>query len=140
MKTLKQHLRILIIEDSPDRQKILQQLFKDHAWILVHTAERAVRLLSVYDFDLIALDFDLATEKTGEDVAQFIAQSRNKNAKVIIHSMNHPGAVKITEILPDADIVPISKITRDNATFKRLREELTKGVDINWKTVFGGGH
>lgn len=131
-----ENLRILIIEDTPDRQKILQNLFKDHAWVMVHTAERAIRLVEAYDFDLIALDFDLATEKTGEDVARALAKSKNKNAKVIIHSMNHPGALKITHFLPKADIIPISKITRNNETFKRLRLELSKGVDIDWSLVF----
>jgi CheY-like chemotaxis protein len=131
-----QMLRILIIEDTPERQKILQNLYKDHAWILVHTAKRAIRLIEAYDFDLISLDFNLAGEETGDEVAIAIANSSNKNAKVIIHSMNHPGAKKISEILPNADIVPFSKIIKSNAVFKRLREELEMGVDIDWKFVF----
>jgi len=32
----------------------------------------------------------------------------------------------------------ISKITRDNATFKRAREEVWRGLDIDWGYVFSG--
>ncbi len=52
-------LRILIVENSPARQKTLKNLFRDHAWILVNTARRALKLIEVFDFDLIALDYDL---------------------------------------------------------------------------------
>lgn len=130
-------LKILIIEDTPDRQQILCNLFRDHAWVLVHTADRAIRLLSVYDFDLISLDFDLAGAKKGDQVAAFVARSRNATTKVIIHSMNSPGAAKILENLPSAEHVPLSKMTRSNRVFKRLRQELSKGVSIHWGFVFG---
>ena len=53
-------LRILIVEDTPERQEVLTSLCKEHAWIMVHTAPRALKLLEAYDFDLIFLDYDLA--------------------------------------------------------------------------------
>jgi hypothetical protein len=46
-------LRILIVEDTPERQQWLTGLYREHAWVLVHTAARAVRLVNAYDFDLI---------------------------------------------------------------------------------------
>jgi len=131
-------LRILIVEDTPERQEILQSLFKDHAWVLVHTTDRAIRLLSVYDFDLISLDFDLSGDKKGDEVAAFISCSRNSKTKVIVHSMNPQGAAKISEFLPNAVHVPLSKMTKTNRAFKRIREELSKGVGINWTFVFRG--
>lgn len=45
-----QLLRILIIEDTAERQEILKNLTKKHAWIMAHTVARAIKLLSVYDF------------------------------------------------------------------------------------------
>jgi len=135
---VKKILRILIIEDTPERQEILRSLFKDHAWVLVNTAKRAIRLLSVYDFDLISLDFDLAGDKKGDEVAAFISRSRNSKTKVIVHSMNPQGAAKISKFFPNAEHVPISKMTKTNRVFKRLRQELSEGVDINWAFVFGG--
>ncbi|MBU2650976.1 MAG: hypothetical protein KKA81_08575 [Bacteroidetes bacterium] len=130
--------RILIVEDTKERQKILKDLYKDHAWIMVHTAERAIRLLEVYQFDLISLDYDLAGIRKGDAVAEFIAKSKITNPKVIVHSMNSTGAQKIKLLLPDADVVPLSKMIRTNITFKRLREELKKATDINWAYVFSG--
>ncbi len=129
-------LKILIVEDSLERQKILKNLYKDHAWILVNTARRAIRLLEVYDFDIISLDFDLDGEERGDRIADFIKRSGNANSKVLVHSMNVQGVVRIQEHLPNSMAVPFSKIIRDNRTFKRFREEVNKGVNIDWKYVF----
>ena len=129
-------LRVLIIEDTPERQKILTNLFRDHARILVHTAARAIRLIEAYTFDLIALDYDLSGPGKGDQVAKGIVGSRNSKAKILVHSMNDPGAQKIKKFLPAATLIPISKIIRNNETFKRIRQELQKGVDVNWVYVF----
>lgn len=130
-------LRVLIVEDTPDRQQVLRSLARDHAWVLVHTADRAICLLDAYDFDLILLDFDLAGTKRGDSVAESLARSRNAGSKVIVHSMNAPGAHQIAAFLPDAERVPISRMTASNNVFRRIRQELAKGVDIDWATVFG---
>jgi len=129
-------LKVLIVEDSPDRQAIFRNLFKDHAWMMVHTATRAIRLINSYDFDLICLDFDLAGDEQGDWVAKQIPASRNAETKVLVHSMNQPGANQIISLIPHALAIPISKITRDNKTFKRLKEELNRGIDIDWSYVF----
>jgi DNA-binding response OmpR family regulator len=131
-------LRVLIVEDTPERQKILCNLVKEHAWVLVHTAHRGMVLLSAYDFDLILLDYDLAGDESGADVALCLSKFRNKQAKVIIHSMNALGAEQIHALLPEADLIPLSKITKNNLTFKRLQEELRRGTTIDWEFVFSG--
>jgi len=81
-------LRVLIVEDGLERQAILKNLFREHAWIMANTAKRANRLISVYDFDIVSLDYDLDGEERGDVVAEFIKRSRNANAKVLVHSMN----------------------------------------------------
>ena len=129
-------LKILIVEDSVERQGILKDLYRDHAWILANTARRAIRLLAVYDFDLISLDYDLDGEDRGDKVAGFIKRSRNANSKVLVHSMNVQGVARIQEHLPNSIAVPISKIIRDNRTFKRFRESINKSSDIDWAWVF----
>ena len=131
-------LRILIIEDTPARQEALTRLCREHAWVLVHTAARAMTLLSAYRFDLIFLDYDLAGPEKGEAVAAFIPQSPNREARVIVHAMNANGAAKIRAILPEAEIVPFSNIVRNNATVKRFKEALRQGADIDWAFVFWG--
>jgi CheY-like chemotaxis protein len=132
----KKTLRVLIIEDTLERQEALQRLVKDHAWVLVHTASRAIRLLGSYEFDLIFLDFDLAGEERGDRVAAAISGSGNAKAKVIVHSMNDPGAKKIAGVLANVELVPFSKITKSNAVFRKLQQELQRGVDIDWSFVF----
>jgi len=121
-------LRVLIVEDQSDRQEILKSLFKDHAWVLAHTAARAVRLVNAYRYDLIALDYDLAGEEKGELVAEAIAASPNAAVPVLVHSQNAPGAARIRKHLPNAVAAPIASITRDNASFKRLREAFARGA------------
>lgn len=115
----------------------MKSLFKSHAWILVHTAERAEHLIQAYRFDLISLDYDLAGPGKGEDVARAISQSENKSVYIMIHSMNGTGADKIKRLLPQAVWVPINKITKSNAVFKRLQKEIGRLPDIDWKFVFG---
>ena len=61
-------LRVLIVEDTPQRQEVLTALYRAHAWVLVHTGRRAQVLLEAYDFDLLSLDYNLRGDLTGEDV------------------------------------------------------------------------
>jgi CheY-like chemotaxis protein len=128
--------RILIVEDSPDRQEVLTNLYRGHAWVLVNTASRARTLLSAFTFDLISLDYDLAGGEKGDAVAETIAASSSAGALVIVHSMNAAGADRIRAAIPEAVFAPISKMTRDNATFRRLQEQLRSGASIDWAAVF----
>jgi hypothetical protein len=50
--------------------------------------------------------------------------------------MNADGAQKIQALLLQADLVPLSRMTKDNATFKRLRLALANGPNIDWRTIF----
>ena len=95
-------LRVLILEDIEERQKILAGLYRSHAWIWVKTGRRAITMLDAYDFDIISLDYNLAGELNGADVAEHLKKSRNQRAKVIVHSLNPRGAIAIKEILPNA--------------------------------------
>jgi len=129
-------LRVLIIEDTEERQKVLTSLYRAHAWILAHTGRRAITLLNAYDFDIISLDYNLRGDLSGADVAQAIANSRNKESRVIIHSMNPQGADRIAQILPQAVLFPVSKMARSNQAFKRLRSKIDElGVDYDWRSL-----
>ncbi len=132
-------LRILIVEDSPERQKVLQSLYREHAWILVHTAARAIRLVRAYNFDLISLDYDLAGPEDGDAVATAVRESRNAGTSVLVHSMNSRGAKRLAELLPQAVCIPLSKITARNACVRRLREVLRYGVPKVWEQVLRDG-
>ena len=126
-------LRVLLIEDTPDRQQILTSLYRSHAWILVNTGQRAITLLNAYDFDIISIDYNLRGELNGLEVAQALKCSRNKNARIIVHSLNPKGVKFIIEILPDAIPYPVSKMVRSNKTFKYLRGKIDElGTGYDW--------
>ena len=126
-------LRVLLIEDTPDRQRILTSLYRAQAWILVNTGQRAITLLNAYDFDIISIDYNLRGEVNGLEVAQALKCSRNKNARIIVHSLNPKGVKSILEILPDAIPYPVSKMVRSNKTFKYLRGKIDElGAAYNW--------
>jgi len=127
-------LRVLIVEDTPERQDVLSALYRAHAWILVNTGHRAITLLNAYDFDLVSLDYNLRGDYNGDEVAKALINSRNKNCKVIIHSMNPKGADKMLKLLPDALCYPVSKMIRSNKVFKNLQKKITEqGTNFDWK-------
>jgi CheY-like chemotaxis protein len=126
------NLRILIVEDTPERQEWLTGLYREHAWVLVHTAARAVRLVNAYDFDLISLDYNLAGPANGDAVAEAVAASRNALTPVLVHSMNPQGAGRLAELLPHAQCVPAGSLVRTNAVARRIREALRGGVPEDW--------
>ncbi len=113
--------RVLIVEDTPERQKILRSLFRRHAWVMATTGQRAIRLLGAYDFDILTLDYNLRGELTGEDVARDLAAGQKRVGRIIIHSQNPRGAERIARLLPDAMRFPLSRMIRSNAVFKYLR-------------------
>jgi len=124
---------VLIVEDNPERQEILTALYRAHAWVLVHTGRRAAALLEAFEFDLVSLDYHLAGELTGADVARALLASPSRNARVVIHSMNPAGAGEIISLLPGAIQYPVSRIVRSNRIFNRLREGLdTLGAAYRW--------
>lgn len=113
---------------------ILTSLYRDHAWVLVNTGHRAIKLLNAYYFDLISLDYNLRGDLTGAAVARAIALSPNADTKVIVHSLNPRGAQAILQVLPNAIYYPISKLVRSNARFKSIRQNLNQfGTSYDWQ-------
>jgi CheY-like chemotaxis protein len=131
-------LRVLIVEDTPERQEWLTGLYREHAWVLVHTAARAVRLVNAFQFDLISLDYNLAGPDNGDAVAAAIANSPNARTPVLVHSMNPRGAGRLAELLPHAQCVPAGSLVKSNAIAKRIRESLRRGVPADWAALIVG--
>ena len=126
-------LRVLLVEDTKERQQILTSLYKKHAWILVNTGERAVTLLNAYDFDIVSLDYNLGGQLNGADVAKVLKYSGNKSVRVIVRSLNPRGAKAISSFLPDAIVYPVAKMVRSNKLFKYLRSRIDElGQAYDW--------
>jgi CheY-like chemotaxis protein len=132
-------LRVLIVEDTPRRQELLQQLYREHAWVLASDALHAVRLVAAYDFDLISLDYDLEGLETGELVAEAVAASRNASTPVIVHSMNPEGAELVSIVLPHAQRVPVDQMVGSHRSAEAVRQALREGVPKDWRSVLAHG-
>ena len=72
------------------------------------------------------------------DMSELLFSSGRSDVWFSGKSLNAPGADRIRAHLPQAVFAPINQITRDNATFKRLRAEFAKGAKVDWRHVFGG--
>jgi CheY-like chemotaxis protein len=119
--------RVLIIEDTPDRQEVLKSLYKNQAWVLVHTGRRALTLLAAYDFDIVSLDYNLDGELTGADVAPALGPHVARGCRVVVHSQNPQGVAEIQRVLPDVIALPVAKMSSSNQRMKRLRA----GIDAH---------
>jgi len=106
-------MKILILEDEPIRITWFLRRLCNHDVKVCVDSEDAIECLKINKYDLIFLDHDLGGQAfvpsgpgTGYEVAQFIATNENKNAKIVVHSHNYPGARNMCSVLPDAQHLP----------------------------------
>lgn len=124
-------LRVLLVEDSLPRlswfRDFLTGCVVDYCW----TVSEAIELLQKNEYDNIFLDHDLCDEhydylfnnkplteemieQTGTGVARWLEKnpSNNKNAHIIIHSLNEAGQQRIKSYLKyrRVDILPYNKL------------------------------
>ncbi len=110
-------MRILILEDSEDRNTWFRKKFIGKNVDFAYTATQANKLLETNLYDVIFLDHDLAEEHyvamyavvdtdligTGVDTAKFMAENKcSPKAQIIVHSLNTVGSQNIFAILKDA--------------------------------------
>jgi len=124
-------LRVLIVEDSLPRlswfREFLEGCRVDYCW----TVSEAIELLKENEYDNIFLDHDLCDEhynclfnneplseemleQTGTGVARWLEKNpaNNKNAHIIIHSLNEAGQQRIKSHLKyrRVDVLPFNKL------------------------------
>jgi CheY-like chemotaxis protein len=105
--------RILIVEDDPARCVWFHQKFADYERDVTCDVKEAAEWLATRDYHVILLDHDLADEhylsdthddeRTGYAVALCLAThpDRQRDALIIIHSLNYSGAQRMLNILRD---------------------------------------
>lgn len=108
-------MKILILEDDPNRQEKFRKIIQNRGWglTMVDTAEAAIRELKKEEFDMIFLDHDLGGEvyvssdhrNTGAEVARFLNKNPVK-CSVVIHSLNVPGATVMAKLIPGSHRIP----------------------------------
>lgn len=99
---------VFILEDDDERKEVFKnEIFpRGFEITFISSYDDAVNVLSNNKFDILLLDRDLGNdgvekEKTGEDVAKWIAENQDivGNPIIVIHSWNIPGAVRMQNIL-----------------------------------------
>jgi CheY-like chemotaxis protein len=106
--------RILLVEDDRERCDWFSQKFSGRTLDVTCDVKEAVRWLEERDYTLILLDHDLIEEhyfsnepddeRTGYAVALWLSQhpDSQRDATILIHSLNYLGAGRMLEILRDA--------------------------------------
>ena len=108
-------MKILILEDSPERIKTFKRKLMNHDTYFFDNVEEAKKALKLLGpFDIVFLDHDLDDRvfvnsndaNTGYQLAKYIAENNINIPDVIIHTMNPVGAENIKSVLPKAVICP----------------------------------
>lgn len=106
--------RVLIVEDDEMRCAWFQQKLSSYILDLTCDVKQAVEWLAEREYATILLDHDLSDEhyfsdepddeRTGYAVAAWLAAhpDRQRNALIIIHSLNYTGAQRMLDLLTDA--------------------------------------
>lgn len=106
--------RVLIVEDDPARCAWFARKFAGRRMDVTCDTSQAIEWLGGRDYSVILLDHDLAEEhyfsderddeRTGYAVAAWLAAhpDRQRDALIVIHSLNYAGAERMLNALRDA--------------------------------------
>ncbi len=106
--------RVLLVEDDEIRCAWFRRKFAPHVLDVTCDVGQAVRWLSEREYATILLDHDLLDEhyfsdetddeRTGYAVAAWLAAhpDRQRDATIVIHSLNYAGAGRMLDALTDA--------------------------------------
>ena len=106
--------RVLLVEDDETRCAWFRRKFAPHVLDVTCDVGQAVRWLTEREYATILLDHDLIDEhyfsdepddeRTGYAVAAWLAAhpDRQRDATIVIHSLNYAGAGRMLDALADA--------------------------------------
>ena len=107
-------MRVLILEDDHNRQRVFIKNLISADVSIVETARDAIEQLSSNTWDWLFLDHDLGGQQmvesgpgTGYEVAEWLAKNpEQKPPNVIIHSFNPCGSENMSAIIPGSIRAP----------------------------------
>jgi len=113
-------VKVLFLDDDPERQKYFRHALDGVRVELtaVTTSAEAIAELEKQRFDVVCLDHDLdgrifveSGPGTGYEVAERLLATANRDAQVVVHTLNEAGARKMLDLLgPKAVWVPFFNI------------------------------
>lgn len=110
-------MKVFILEDSINRQRLFYEALNGHDVFLRDNAFDAIRLYNDCEpFDLMLLDHDLETDfmdathdNTGSNFCRLLGK-RDKMCQVIIHSYNPSGALVMEQTLRDNGWTDVQRV------------------------------
>jgi CheY-like chemotaxis protein len=101
-------LKILVVDDDIKRHVNFLRRLADHTVVSAGSYKEAIAALETGSpYDVIFLDHDLGTRKSGYDVARYLIEEMSEDLwpeQVIVHSLNIIGGPRIVRLLQDAGI------------------------------------
>jgi CheY-like chemotaxis protein len=106
--------RVLVVEDDEGRCAWFRRRLAGRQLDVTCDVRQAVEWLAGRDYEAVLLDHDLAAEhysssepddeRTGYAVARWLAANptRQRDALIVIHSLNYPGARRMLDLLLEA--------------------------------------
>ena len=106
--------RVLIVEDDEARCAWFRERLRGGQLDVTCDVRTAIRWLGERDYRAVLLDHDLTEEhyfsnepddeRTGYAVARWLADNptAQRDAQILIHSLNYPGAARMLGVLRDA--------------------------------------
>lgn len=98
--------KVLVVDDDVERHVGFLRRLRKHTVVSVGTYREAIEALERGSpYDVIFLDHDLGERRTGFDVAKYLVQEIDRELwpeRVIVHSHNPVGALRIRDLLRDA--------------------------------------
>lgn len=122
-------MKILFIDDSPERRKVFKSNSIGFIVDFAENADSAIELFSKNTYNLIYIDHDLEDshydnptdqDKNGAYIAkELLKNENNNNSTIIIHSLNENGRKNIKSIL--------------NSKYKYIYTPEDFGISFLWK-------
>ncbi len=112
-------MMIFVLEDGKKRTRFFRQACIGHYLDLVDNVFEAKNHLANKEYQYIFLDHDLddlqfvdsCNPDTGWQVAKFINNNKlQKDATIIIHTLNPIGQINMKHVLPRAKVIPFTQL------------------------------
>ena len=107
-------MKILVLEDDPQRHKVFKRNLIGSEYKIVETAEDCIACLKESSWSVLFLDHDLGGKQmvesgpgTGYEVAEWISKNPDQGPnEIVLHTFNPSGAKNMQRVLGDVPWLP----------------------------------